>query len=154
MSRCTAGGMIACLFAADQVIKRHIEENYDEKREEKTRIPHVILRKFYNRGMIFSSFEKVEDLPLKASVVGLVAIALANLKVFLQKGGWICKIGLILATAGALSNTYDRIMKGAVVDYIGYDGKGKYLKRLTANLADFYVVLGALLVALRCARRK
>ena len=61
--------------------------------------------------------------------------------------------GLTLVTAGAISNTYDRIMKGAVVDYIGYDGKHKLLRSLTANLADFYVVIGIMLAQLGRGKR-
>ena len=49
----------------DRAVKQYIEENYDEEREEKTKIPGVLLRKFYNKGLIFSSFEKHSGLPMK-----------------------------------------------------------------------------------------
>lgn len=153
MGKLAAGGVFAGLLCVDQAVKQYIEENYDEKREEKTKIPGVLLRKFYNKGLIFSSFEKHSGLPLKASLIGTGAILLADLKVYLCKGRKLCKAGLTLATAGAVSNTYDRIMKGAVVDYIGYDGKHKSLRSLTANLADFYVVIGIMLAQIGRGRR-
>lgn len=153
MGKLAAGGIFAGLLGIDQAVKQYIEENYDEEREEKTKIPGVLLRKFYNKGLIFSSFEKYSGLPLKVSLIGLGAILLADVKVFLGKGRKLCKAGLTLATAGAVSNTYDRIMKGAVVDYIGYDGKHKFLRSLTANLADFYVVIGIMLAQIGRGRR-
>lgn len=51
-------GVFPGLLWLDLGIKQYIEENYDEKREETTKIPGVVLRKFYNKGLIFSSFEK------------------------------------------------------------------------------------------------
>ena len=150
MGKFAAGGIFAGFLGIDQAVKQYIEENYDEEREEKTKIPGVLLRKFYNKGLIFSSFEKHSGLPLKVSLIGTGVIFLA---VFLCKGRKLCKAGLTLVTAGAISNTYDRIMKGAVVDYIGYDGKHKSLRSLTANLADFYVVIGIMLAQLGCGKR-
>lgn len=153
MGKLAAGGIFAGLLGIDQAVKQYIEENYDEEREEMTKIPGVLLRKFYNKGLIFSSFEKYSGLPLKVSLIGTGIILLADVKVFLGKGRKLCKAGLTLATAGAVSNTYDRIMKGAVVDYIGYDGKHKFLRSLTANLADFYVVIGIMLAQIGRGRR-
>ena len=49
-------GVFSGLLWLDLGIKQYIEENYDEKREETTKIPGVVLRKFYNKGLIFSSF--------------------------------------------------------------------------------------------------
>ena len=46
-------------------------------------------------------------------------------------------------TAGAISNTYDRLIRGKVIDYIGIQWKNSRFRRLTANLADVYVVMGA-----------
>lgn len=153
MGKFVAGGIFAGLLGIDQAVKQYIEENYDKEREEKTKIPGVLLRKFYNKGLIFSSFEKHSGLPLKVSLIGTGAILLADVKVFLCKGRKLCKAGLTLVTAGAISNTYDRIIKGAVVDYIGYDGKHKFLRSLTANLADFYVVIGIMLAQLGRGKR-
>lgn len=153
MGKFVACGIFAGLLGIDQAVKQYIEENYDKEREEKTKIPGVLLRKFYNKGLIFSSFEKHSGLPLKVSLIGTGAILLADVKVFLCKGRKLCKAGLTLVTAGAISNTYDRIMKGAVVDYIGYDGKHKFLRSLTANLADFYVVIGIMLAQLGRGKR-
>ena len=35
-----------------------------------------------------------------------------------------------------------------VIDYIGFQSKNKFLSSLTANLADFYIVIGAVLVGI------
>ena len=78
---------------------------------------------------------------------------LADVCAFGKKGKFFRKAGLTLATAGAVSNTYDRIAKGAVVDYIGYRGKNKFLNSLTANLADFYIVTGIMLAQIGGRKR-
>lgn len=140
-----AAGAFAGLLGLDLTIKQYIEENYDESREETTKIPGIVLRKFYNKGLIFSSFEKEKNLPVKVSLIGTGALLLADIGTFWKKGNNLRKAGLTLATAGAVSNTYDRIAKGAVVDYIGYQGKYKTLTSLTVNLADLYIVTGIML---------
>ena len=146
-------GVFSGLLWLDLGIKQYIEENYDEKREETTKIPGVVLRKFYNKGLIFSSFEKKKELPVKVSLIGTGMLLLADVCAFVKKGKIFRKAGLTLATAGAVSNTYDRIAKGAVVDYIGYRGKNKFLNSLTANLADFYIVTGIMLAQIGGRKR-
>ena len=42
-------GVFSGLLWLDLGIKQYIEENYDEKREETTKITGVVLRKFYNK---------------------------------------------------------------------------------------------------------
>ena len=47
-----------------------------------------------------------------------------------KKGSKLKKIGLSLMTAGAWSNTFDRWLRGYVIDYIGFENKNKKTKRL------------------------
>ena len=54
---------------------------------------------------------------------------------------------MVLLTAGAISNTYDRLIRGKVIDYIGIQWENSKLRRITANLADVYVVIGAVIVS-------
>ena len=53
---------------------------------------------------------------------------------------------MVFLSAGAASNIYDRLERGKVIDYIGVKSRNKFLSRLTANLADMYVALGAVLI--------
>ena len=50
MGKFAAGGIFAGLLGIDQAVKQYIEENYDEEREEKTKIPGVLLGSFTTKG--------------------------------------------------------------------------------------------------------
>ena len=58
------------------------------------------------------------------------------------KGQGILKAGLSLLLGGAYSNTYDRLRRKYVVDYISFGVKGK-LKNIIFNISDFGIILGA-----------
>ena len=54
------------------------------------------------------------------------------------------KLGLAVALGGAVSNTWDRMVRGYVVDYFSIRWKG--LKKVVFNLGDFFIFLGALMI--------
>ena len=54
---------------------------------------------------------------------------------------------MMLLTGGALSNLYDRVVRGKVVDYLAVKSRWKRLSRLTFNLGDVCIAAGALLAA-------
>ena len=59
------------------------------------------------------------------------------------------KTAWTLLSAGAISNTYDRIVRGKVVDYIGIRSDHEILGDVTANLADVYILIGSVLMWMR-----
>lgn len=63
------------------------------------------------------------------------------------------KFGYSLLLAGCLSNLWDRIKKGYVVDYIHVAKKG--LRKIVFNIADVCIVVGGCIVCLwECLRIK
>ena len=44
--------------------------------------------------------------------------------------------------AGAWSNTFDRCVRGHVVDYIGFRSENKKISDVTYNLGDFFIAAG------------
>ena len=102
-----------------------------------------MLRKVYNKGFCFNTLDKNPDLVRKTSGILCVGLAIYNAWLFHRKGKWLRKFGMVFLAAGAISNTYDRLIRGKVIDYIGIQWKNSRLRRLTANLADVYVVIGA-----------
>ena len=48
-----------------------------------------------------------------------------------------------------LKNLLDRLLRGKVVDYIGFRTRSSFFSKLTANLADLYLAAGSLLMAVR-----
>ena len=55
---------------------------------------------------------------------------------------WGEKFGITVLGAGAFSNTFDRLVRGYVVDYFGVRCKNSKLSKITANLADLYILTG------------
>ena len=142
------GGMLVVFLCVDMGIKQYIEDTFDRREERKCIVPGLVLRKVYNRGFLLSTLEKYPKIVQGASAVTGVVILFYDLLMFLKKGKWLEKTGMIFLTAGAASNIYDRLVRKKVIDYIGFQSKNKFLSSLTANLADFYVIIGAVLVGI------
>ena len=49
------------------------------------------------------------------------------------------KAGLSLMAAGSISNMFDRLVRGHVVDYVGFRLEDKHLEGITYNFADFFI---------------
>lgn len=134
------------LTGIDLWCKQKIEENFHAKEEKAILKEKVILRKVHNKGMAFNF---AQEHPEKVKVVSGIACGLVGIfSVFI----WIketCpwkKLGASLAFAGAISNTYDRFVRGHVVDYFSFRSKWKKLARLTFNLGDIFLLLGSLIL--------
>ena len=95
------------------------------------------------KGFCFNTLDKKPELVRKTSGILCAGLAIYDAWLFLKKGKWLRKFGMVFLTAGAISNTYDRLIRGKVIDYSGIQWKNSRFRRLTANLADVYVVIGA-----------
>ena len=142
-----AGGLLVGLVCLDMGLKQYIEENFEEEEERETILDKVVLRKVYNKGFCLNTLDERPDFVRKTSGILCIGLAVYDAWLFLKKGKWVRKFGMVLLTAGAISNTYDRLIRGKVIDYIGIQWKNSKLRRITANLADVYVVIGAVVVS-------
>ncbi len=141
-------GLLAVLVCIDMGIKQYIDDFFSETEERQTRLPKVVLRKVYNRGLLLNVLDGSPKVIRASAVVGGAGVLLYDVLQFLKKGKWFRKLGMMFVTAGAVSNCYDRLARGKVIDYIGIKSKSKFLSGLTANLADVYVAAGALIVTI------
>ena len=134
------------LACADIGIKTFIESNYKRGEEKSIFKDKVKIRKVYNQGAAFNIMENEPEVVKKLS--GALSIDLFIYYVFtlLRRGRPLEKIGLTLINAGAWSNTFDRWLRGYVVDYVGFNTKWDQLNRLTFNIGDFFIMKGALLM--------
>jgi len=103
----------------------------------------------FNRGAIFGS---LTWLPATARFILFTVAGVAALiyfgQHFLAKGAptW-DRVALGLILGGALGNGVDRLMRGAVVDFLDFSfGTWHYW---TFNLADSFILVGAVLYGLR-----
>ncbi len=142
------GGLFLVLVCLDMGIKQYIENTFKEKEERETIIDKVVLRKVYNRGFLLDTLQDHPGIVKGASAGVGAGVILYDLWLFIRKGRLFKKLGMVFLSAGAFSNVYDRLVRGKVIDYIGVQSKNKFLSRITANLADAYVMLGAILAGI------
>lgn len=147
-------GAVGTLFGLDMAVKQYIEENIGKTEEKSFCGTGILIRKVYNKGFAFNSMDSEPEKVKRSSLITTVAIGLLTLMESFRKGHKINKIALTFLSAGALSNTYDRIVRGKVVDYIGVRSDHRILGDITANLADIYILTGSLLMWLRRIRRR
>ena len=145
--------MIFCTIAAasaalDLGIKQYVTEGEDRELAG----GRLVLRRVYNRGAAFNLLEKSPQFVTKLSAWLGAVLLVRDVFLMRKKGHTAEKTGMMLLTGGALSNLYDRIMRGKVVDYLAVKSRWKRLSRLTFNLGDVCIAAGALLAAL--SRRK
>lgn len=79
-------------------------------------------------------------LTLWTTVIFIISLTLAGSKML--------KIGLSFLLGGAFSNTYDRVKRGYVVDYLRIPVGPKFIRKFIWNIGDFAIIIGALMVAL------
>lgn len=139
-------GLLAALAGIDLGVKQYIEENFEKGEERPTKIPGIVLRKVYNKGFLLNLLDQYPQVVRAGSILTMSVIAAYDGWLLSRKGRRLHKLGMLLVTAGAISNIWDRLAKGKVVDYIGFRSQRKFLSKITANLADLYVVAGTLLV--------
>ena len=140
------------LTTFDMGIKEYVEEHYQKKTEVKTVIPKVVLRKVHNKGFCLDTLDKYPAVVSAVSALLSGGIAVWAYQLFQKRGRWLEKAGITILGAGAFSNTFDRIIRGYVVDYFGIKTKNSKLSKITANLADVYILTG--LSALFAAKEK
>ena len=114
------GWIIGGLAALDLGVKSVVEGQEDETfpRELPSAKGLIKLHKNHNSGFPFGFMKERPD-----------------------KGKTGEKLGLSLVMGGALSNLYDRVMRGYVVDYFTIEWKS--LKKVVFNLGDMFVFLGS-----------
>lgn len=132
----------ASLFITDGIIKVFVEKKGVEGRIKPLLGGKLLLRKYHNTGaMLGTGAAKPKRIAMLSLIftVFMTGVYVATLG---YKGQNILKAGLSLLLGGAYSNTYDRLRRKYVVDYISFGVKGK-LKHVIFNISDFGIILGA-----------
>ena len=130
----------ASLFAADSILKYCVEKGWIKDSEPGKGI---IIKKHHNRGAMMNICDKNQhfiamlSLVFSAFMTGVFAATLG------RKGKSTLKTGLALILGGAYSNTYDRLRRKYVVDYVSFK-----FSSIVFNLADFGIIIGAMLLVI------
>lgn len=131
------------LVTVDMGIKQHVEETFKKGENQNTKVPKLVLRRVHNKGFCLNVLDKYPMI-IKSVSAGLCGIiGTKAYQLFQKRGKWGEKFGITVLGAGAFSNTFDRLVRGYVVDYFGVRCKNSKLSKITANLADVYVVIGS-----------
>ena len=145
------GWIIGGLAALDLGVKSVVEGQEDDTfpRDLPSAKGFIKLHKNHNSGFPFGFMkerpELVKGIPLM--VISAMAGALAAMMQDKGKTGeelglaLDSLLGLSLVMGGALSNLYDRVVRGYVVDYFTIEWKS--LKKVVFNLGDMFVFLGS-----------
>ena len=150
----SAGEWVLVLLGIDLLAKQYVEETMLEGEEREIPGKKLILRKVYNQGFLLNTLEEHPNTVKAVSLAAGAGFLLYDGYLFTRKGNRLEKLGLILAGAGGASNLVDRLFRGRVVDYIGMKSRSSFLSRLTANLGDLYLFIGAVIVTASQRRKR
>lgn len=137
------------LAVVDLMIKKYIEDNRELGEEQKILNGKITISKCYNKGIILNYFENKKEMVKTISFFVLGLILLLFTFMLPKKGNRLFKLGLSFVIGGAVSNVYDRMNRGYVVDYFSINCKKlKKLSNIVFNLGDIFIFIGSLLILL------
>lgn len=140
--------LVAGIFILDLLVKNRIEKTMEEGEEKPLCEGKLLLRKYHNRGAFLDLGEKKRGLVAMLSLGLTLFMTVVFLTTFSFRGSAVLKAGLALLLGGAYSNTYDRLARKYVVDYVSFPVKNKRLRRIVFNLSDFCIMIGAVLLVI------
>ena len=135
----------ATIAGADLYIKSKMD--CELPGEEDTEIKKGIFRfrRHHNRGAMLNLGQKypgeVKGLSIGSTFMTFLMLCFSSSK----RGRVFEKTGLAFILGGALSNTYDRVKKGYVMDYVSLDVKPAKIRNLVFNLSDVFIGFGLIL---------
>lgn len=98
------------------------------------------IEKHHNYGIPMNKFDKHTKVISFLSAFALIFQSLLTLNDALEDDDAVKDTANALILAGALSNTYDRLERGYVVDYLKF---GK--KQVIYNISDFFIIIGVVI---------
>lgn len=140
-------GIAAGIFLLDEGVKNYVEESETFDAPKSVLGGKAVLSRYHNRGAFLNLGEKKSAL-VRGLSVGLTAMVLMLFILSLgQKGNGLLKAGLAFLLGGAFSNTYDRLSRKYVVDYMSLRTGIRAVDRVVFNFADLCILIGALCLA-------
>lgn len=146
--------LIVLVAGTDLICKWYVDSKFKKGENITCCKDRIVVRKVHNKGMMLNFLEKCPDIVKSGSFLALVIVFLYQMFLFQKQGLWKEKIGLAFISGGAISNTFDRIKRGYVVDYIGFNCKSKKAANVTYNLGDFAIFVGTILVLIENLKKK
>lgn len=136
------------IFATDCKVKKYIQDTKVIGQEEKICNDLLLIRKHYNKGAFLNAGETRQKMIMGISVIFTMLITIVFVLTMGYGGKGLLKWGLTFLLGGAYSNTYDRIVRKYVVDYVSFNVPVKGIRRIIFNISDFCIMIGALLAVI------
>ena len=108
----------------------------------------ILIRRHHNRGVMLNFLQKRQPVVAALSLVLAIAITVLFGLSLGTRGNNLLRVGLSFLLGGAFSNTYDRLKRKYVVDYLSFNVKWKKLRGIIFNISDFCIIIGALLAVI------
>lgn len=145
-------GIILSIFVGELWIKNYIEKHIQLGEIREKLQGSILIRKYHNKGAMLDMGHSRRTVVAAISVLLVIVAVLCLIFSLGQRGNHMLCIGLSLVLGGGFSNTYDRLRRKYVVDYVSFGVKWKWLRRIVFNLSDFCIIIGALLTAFGAVR--
>ncbi|MCR4618285.1 MAG: signal peptidase II [Lachnospiraceae bacterium] len=130
----------------DMYIKEKMDSSLPGEEDNEVKRGILRFRKHHNRGAMLNLGQKYPQ-EVKGLSIGATGITFLLLAFSAGKRGRILeKTGLACILGGAMSNTYDRVKKGYVMDYASLDVKPQKVRNLIFNLSDVFIGIGLIFV--------
>ena len=138
----------ALLCGADSLIKYAIERNHPDGELRPALHGKIIIRKFHNKGAMLNLGASRQQTMAVLSVIFTVFMTGVYGGTLGTRGRHMLKTGLSLILGGAYSNTYDRLFRKYVVDYVSFEVRNPRLRNIVFNLSDFGIMIGSCLLVI------
>ena len=139
-------GIAAASFLIDEGMKNYVDDVLDTPKE--ILDGKAVLRRYHNKGAFLNFGEQKRKLVTLLSVLLTVAVLVMFVLTLGMHGKKLLKAGLSFLLGGAFSNTYDRVMREYVVDYVSLKTGIAAIDRVVFNLADLCILMGTMAVVL------
>lgn len=136
------------IFFGDLWIKNRIEKTGGEKFPACFAGDKLILKRYHNTGAMLDIGSSKRTVVTAVSVILTILISIAFVFSLGQRGNNTLRAGLTLLLGGSFSNTYDRLKRKYVVDYLSFNVKWKWFRRIVFNFSDFCIIIGSFLAVL------
>lgn len=136
--------VIAGIFGLEYKLKNYIEKNVQEGESREKLGGFLLVRKHHNRGAFLNAGQARQKAVLVLSVLLTLAVMALFVLTLGRAGKKLLKWGLTLLLGGAYSNTYDRLVRKYVVDYVSFPLPFG-MDDIIFNIGDFCIIVGALL---------
>lgn len=138
--------LTAVILALDTLIKKKRER---DKQEKEYFNGNVRIMTYHNHGAFLNCGDKNPLLVKAISIFLVLSLTVAFVMTFTAYGSRQLRTGLAFLLGGAYSNTYDRIKRGYVVDYLNFPKMPAKIRNVVFNVSDFCIMIGACLITIK-----